>query len=66
MSYESEQLLKPPIVVSTQTSAPLVVSTLDETVVRVSSEICRKEIIVSQPHTRVETNVFIPYVAIFL
>ena len=66
MSYESEQHLKPPIVVFVQTPAPLVVLTLDESVFQVSSEICREEIIVSQPHRRVETDVFIPYVSIFL
>lgn len=66
MSYESEQPLEPPIFVFAQTPTPLVVLTVDETVFQVSSEICREEIIVSQPHARVETNVFIPYVAIFL
>jgi hypothetical protein len=49
-----------------QMPAPLVVSTLDETVFQISSEISKDEIIVSQAHVRVETNVFIPYVAIFL
>jgi hypothetical protein len=66
VSYESEQLLKPPIFVFAQMPAPLVVSTLDETVFQISSEISKDEIIVSQAHVRVETNVFIPYVAIFL
>lgn len=66
MSYESEQPLNPPIFVFTQTLTPLVVSTLDDTIFQVSSEISRDEIIVSQPHIRIETNVFIPYVAIFL
>lgn len=66
MSYESEQPLTPPLFVFEQTPTPLVVSTLDDTIFQVSSEISRDEIIVSQHHVRVETNVFIPYVAIFL
>ncbi len=66
MSYESEQPLRPPIFVFAQTPTPLVVSTLDETVFQISSEISKDEIIVSQAHVRIETNVFIPYVSIFL
>ena len=66
MSYESEQLLKTPIFVFAQTPTPLVVSALDEVTYQVSSENHRDEIVVSQAHVRVETNIFIPYVAIFL
>lgn len=66
MSYESEEFLKPPIFVFAKVSTPLVVSTLDENAYQVSSENHRDEIVASQAHVRVETNIFIPYVAIFL